>query len=222
MAYITESSSVEDFYNNLYYTLSRAEAHPVALKYAAALQAGIDALGKAVGDRNAKANTQQKLMAKRDFARDAMSDAYELYILQVAAHFGSKTGPEVLRLAPWPRSAFALLPFKALPPAMAAWQSQLDQPATPAEVKKFAKPVLDQWAAFQKAQAAVDAGALQLKHAITAVDTAKTAALTALAKTRAGLAGDFPRQSKVVARFFIKQKKRGVKEENDPNAGSGS
>ena len=179
-------------------------------------------MGKAVGDRNAKANTQQKLMAKRDFARDAMSDAYELYILQVAAHFGSKTGPEVLRLAPWPRSAFALLPFKALPPAMAAWQSQLDQPATPAEVKKFAKPVLDQWAAFQKAQAAVDAGALQLKHAITAVDTAKTAALTALAKTRAGLAGDFPRQSKVVARFFIKQKKRGVKEENDPNAGSGT
>ena len=38
---------------------------------------------------------------------------------------------------------------------------------------------------------------------------------------RASRSGDFPGQSKVVARFFLKQKKRGVKEENSPDAGSG-
>ena len=96
---------------------------------------------------------------------------------------------------------------------MAQWKSQLDLPLTPPEVKKFAKPVLDQWDGFQKAQAAVEAGALGLKNAIAAVDAHKLTALDALAKTRAGLGSDFPRQAKVVARFFIKQKKKGAKDE---------
>ena len=105
------------------------------------------------------------------------------------------------------------MPFKALPGAMAQWKSQLDLPLTPPEVKKFAKPVLDQWDAFQKAQSAVEVGALGLKNAIAAVDASKLLALETLAKTRSGLGGEFPRQPKVVARFFIKQKKKGAKEE---------
>jgi len=222
MAYLTTSSSVEDFYDSLYYSLARTEAHPIALKYAPHLQSSIDGLGKAVGERNAKANTQQKLMAKRDFARDSMVDAFLPYTLQVAAHFGAKTAPEALRLVLWSPSSLGVLPLKSLPTAIAQWKSQLDLPATPAEVKKFAKPVLDHWDGLQKAQAAVEAGALNLKNAIVAVDKAKNAALDTLAKTRAGLAGDFPRQSKVVARFFVKQKKRGSKDETDPNGGSGT
>jgi hypothetical protein len=213
VAYINPTSSIEDFYDNLYYCVARCEAHPVALKYAAPVQAAIDGLGKVVGDRNIKANAQQKLMAKRDFARDAMCDAYEPFSLQVAAHYGSKTAPETLRLVPWAPSTLAGMSFKMLPAVMAAWKSQLDLPLTPAEVKKFAKPVLDQWDVFQKAQGAVEASTFGLKNAIAAVDAHKLTALETLAKTRSGLGSDFPRKPKVVARFFIKQKKKGAKDE---------
>ena len=205
MGYLNPKSALNSYYDNLLYTISRCEAHPTAVKYAPALQAELDALGKSVGNRNTQSNTRQKLMAKRDYARDTLSDLYEPYTLQVAAQFGSKTASETRRLAPLSPSAFVALPIKALPGFMAQWKSQLDQPATPADVKKFAKPVLDAYDLFFKANAAHDAGVLVERNAIAAVDTTKNAALVALAKVRGSLATDFPRKPKVVRRFFVPQ-----------------
>ena len=213
MSNLAPSSSVSEFFDAANYTIARLEAQPKAIVFVPMLQPPLDHLSKVTGERNQKANAQQKLLARRDSARDNLTDAYEPFGLQAAAHFGSKSAPGLLRIVALTAAQFAVLPLKALPGVLAQLKSAIDDPATPAEVKKFAKPVFDAWDAFEKAQGLVAAGVLTMRKASKAVDDGKVEVLNGLAKVRAALAGANPRQPKVVARYFVKSKAKRAKEE---------
>ncbi len=208
----TPAAAVSEYFSYDLYVIARLSADPATAGHVPLVEVPHLALAQKVATRNQADDAVRKALAKRDYERDRLSDLLEPFALQVAAHHGSKSAPGYLALFPLTPAQLATLPLKDLPKALANLQAAIAEAGTPKEVKAFAKPVLEQIALLDKAQAALDGANTQLKKAGEAVAAAKDQVLTGIAKLRAALQSQFPRQPKRVARYLpVKNGKKPVK-----------
>lgn len=202
MAAPQPKSSIADYVDYNLYVIARLEADPKVEPHAPLLQQPHDLLMKDVGARNLAGNLVLKASAKRDYARDTVLDTLEPMSLSIAAHYKSKAHPGYGRVFARTPAQYAVLARRELLGELTKVKAALQEPETPKEVLKHAAEFLAALAAFavtEEAQAKVLAS---YKKAVDLVDKAKLACLDASSKLRARLQDQFPRQPKIVARYF--------------------
>jgi hypothetical protein len=122
--------------------------------------------------------------------------------LKVAAHYGSKSHPEALRLLPLTPAKYEGLPQRDLPDAMDKIEAALNDGDTAAAVKKLGAEfvgLLGPWRKQKKERKDADAALTKTQKAVA---VAKDAVLEAHARLDGQLRALFPRQRKKVASYW--------------------
>lgn len=184
------------------WVIARLEADPKTAQHAALVQAPYDALDAKVKERNTATNAVLKAAAKRDYTRDTILDTLEPLQLSVSAYYKAKNHPGVARIFVRTPAQYAALARRDLLPELQKMEAALKDPETPKDVAKAAAEFLADLPNLVAATQALDKARLGLKKSIEGVDKAKIACLEANSKLRGRLQDQFPRQPKVVARYF--------------------
>ena len=195
-------SSVAEYVNYDQWVTARLEADPKTLVHAPLLDAPHAALMVLVKARNDADNLVLKASAKRDFARDTLHDSLEPLSLKTAAHFNSKKAAGYVRIFVLTPSQYANLPKVDQPKAFDDLKLALNNAETPKEVLKHAAEYLAALASLVAADKVVEQAQAALTKSVKTVDQGKITCLEGSAKLRSALQGQFPRQPKIVARYF--------------------
>lgn len=199
-------SSVADYVVYNLYVLAKLEARKATAHLAEVLQVDHDGLMATLGVRNKAHNAFMKEDAKVDVATEDLVDTLEPLMNDAAssAVFKSKDHSEFKRIFVKTAKQYENLPQRDQPTAFADLKKELLDEDTPAALKKAAKPFLDAYDVWVKAREAVAKAADALDKATKKVAAAKIACLNASSRLRGKLQDLFPRQPKMIARFFPK------------------
>jgi len=199
---LSDQSSAGDVSAYLVYVIASVEADAAVAHHAPLVHEPWAALEKDKAARIAADNLRIKAVVKTNFAFNAMADTLEAFSLATGAHYGSKTHPGYLRIFAYTPAQYGTLPKRDQGKAMADLDAAIADDATPAEVKKAAKPFQAARAAWLAAQADEAKVTAAFKKADEKTFASKKACLNGVARLRGRLMDQFPRQGKKVARYF--------------------